>query len=60
MRECAGFIFGFILLLSVVFLITLSIFENDIGYWIRAKADELHARAEKIRKEKNNGIHENI
>ncbi len=38
----------------------LFLFQPQIARWIDAKADELRARAEKIRKEKNNGIHENI
>ena len=50
-------IFGISAFVLVVFMAT---FERQIADWFDAKADELRARAEKIRKEKNNGIHENI
>ena len=56
MKECFGMCFLIIIFLSFVLFAPMTIFEHAISDWIEAKADEIRARAEKIRKENKNTI----
>ena len=57
MKECFETCSSTIMVLSLTLFLPIITFEYDaISNWIEAKADEIRARAEKIRKENKNTI----